>query len=73
LNQLTEFLFKNAGSIDFNKGPPDYWLTMFKGVVVSLSKEHQVFKTNLDMLIAKNIKEIGFDPRVSGPPQHVLD
>lgn len=34
LASLTEFLFKNAGSIDFNSGPPDCWLTMFKGVVV---------------------------------------
>ena len=73
LGQLTEFLFKNAGSIDFNSGPPDFWLTMFKGVVVSQSKERRVFKKNLDLLIAKNIKDTGFDPRLSGPPQHVLD
>ena len=73
LAQLTEFLFKNAGSIDFNSGPPDYWLTMFKGVVVQQSKERRVFKKNLDLLIAQNIKDTGFDPRVSGPPQHVLE
>ena len=73
LSSLTEFIFKHAGSIDFSNSPPDSWLTIFKGVTVSLSKEHRVFKTNLEILIRDNIRESGYDPRVAGPPQHVLE
>jgi len=34
LAQLTAFIFHNAISIDFNSGSPDFWLTIFKGVIV---------------------------------------
>ena len=32
-----------------------------------------MFKTNLDELIKQNIEELGYDPRITGPPQHVLE
>jgi hypothetical protein len=73
LSQLTEFIYKHAKTIDFSNEPPDYWLAIFKAVLASQSYEHQVFKTNLDELIKDNIKELGFDPRITGPPQHVLN
>ena len=32
-----------------------------------------MFKINLDQLIVENIKELGFDPRIEGPPDHIAN
>lgn len=71
LNDLAEFVFKNAKLMDFNDEKPDYWKTILSAILSSQSYEHKVFKSNLDILIKENIAETGVDPRIDGPPSHI--
>ena len=54
--------------MDFSTEPPDYWKTIVAAVLSSSSYEHQIFKSNLDVLIEKNLSKTGVDPRIKGPP-----
>jgi hypothetical protein len=59
--------------MEFDEERPNLWESLFKAVIASQSYEHQVFKTNLDKRISENIAEMGFDPRIQGPPDHIVD
>lgn len=73
LQDLTEFIYKNAPLIDYDDEPANLWLTLLSAVLSSQSSEHLIFKRNLDELIAENIKETGVDPRIEGPPKHIAE
>jgi hypothetical protein len=59
--------------MEFNEESPDFWESIWKAVICGSSYEHKVFKKNLDNLIAENIAETGFDPRIEGPPEHIAN
>ncbi len=59
--------------MEFSTERPDYWKTIVSAVLSSQSSEHQIFKSNLDVLIQENIKETGVDPRILGPPSHIAN
>lgn len=73
LSDLTEYIFKHAKMMEFGEEKIDYWKTIYSAVLSSTSHEHQVFKTNLDVLIEENLKETGIDPRIAGPPEHIAN
>lgn len=68
---MKEYLYKNATLIDYRTELPDYWLQIYKAVMADQSQEHLIFKSNLDEMIAENIKQTGIDPRIAGPPLHI--
>jgi hypothetical protein len=73
LGDLSEFIYKNANLIDFSQEPAHCWESIFKAVLNSQCNEHRIFKKNLNTLIEQNIKELGYDPRVNGPPEHIAN
>jgi hypothetical protein len=52
LRDLTEFVYKNAKLMEFSAEKPNLWNTILTAVLSTSSYEHQVFKQNLDKLIA---------------------
>ena len=70
---MTEFIFKHAKMMEFSDERTDFWKTIYSAVLSTTSYEHQVFKTNLDVLIEENFKETGIDPRIAGPPEHIAN
>lgn len=73
LQSLTEFIYKNAKTMEFGDEQKDYWESIFKAVICTSSYEAQVFKNNLKELIEDNIAETGYDPRIEGPPSHIAN
>jgi len=43
LNDLTEFIYKQAAPPDFEEGDRDYWESIFKAVICKSSYEAKVF------------------------------
>jgi hypothetical protein len=71
LEQLAEFLYKNAELVKYKQEVPNLWHCIYTGVLEANSSKHKIFKANLEERIKQNILETGIDPRINGPPEHI--
>jgi hypothetical protein len=68
--EIADFTFNQCRMMDF-RDEPSLIETLMKGVMDRSSVEYKLFTRNLQLIITRNIKETGFDPRIDGPPAHM--
>ena len=72
IKDLNAFMNRDVSlRINYNEQHKNIHAFLHDAILDRTSHEHKIFRQNLDVLVSENIKELGYDPRVEGPPEHI--
>ena len=72
ISDLNSFMNRDVSlRINYNDKAKNLHAFLHDAILDKTTHEHRIFRQNLDVLVEENIKELGYDPRVEGPPEHI--